>query len=108
MYAERDRKHPTPITTLKDDRNAEFINTNFKELEGFVVDKTSYNVIVGSAFTISTVTFEVPLSDTDYGVFAQPTWNTNISVLQKSATGFMLQYTAPGSTGQSLDWMVTK
>ena len=108
VYAERDRAHPSPISTFVDDRNVELVNTNFKELEGFTIDKSSYNAVVPSASSVSTITFVVPLRDTDYGVFVQTSWNAAARVLQKTTTGFMIEYTVPAATGKSLDWIVTR
>jgi len=108
VYAERDKKHPVPIATLKDDRNTELINTNFKELEGFVIDKSSYNCLIGSVMTVTTVTFVVPSLDLDYGVFVSATWDARPRVLQKTTTGFYIQYDAPATAGKSIDWIVTR
>ena len=101
-------KRFTPITGFKDERQALVVNDNFNRLTKNMIGDKAFNIPIASLDQSTNIALSQPQADTDYGVFVQASWDAKVKVLQKATTGFLLTFSTPGASGQTLDWILVK
>ena len=98
----------SPIKSFKDDRGVNVVNDNFRSIFSVFLQDRGFNVSAANGSTALNIAFQAAQTDTEYGILVQTSWNSGVRVLQKATTGFYLNYTDPGSVGQTLDWVLVR
>ncbi len=104
---EIDKKY-IQVNSFSDERELAVLNKDLQRLGEFGIIVTSNNVTVPAGVSRTTVTLVSPLfAPITYAVFVMPSWSANAHVLQKTTTGFIIEYTNPSSSSL-LDWIVVR
>lgn len=99
----------TPIYDLSDDRNANVINENFRQVSKIIIEDKGFNTAVESEslFVNQTVQLNHVQPDTNYGIFVTTSWNGKICVTNKTTESFTVVFEDP-YPAYTFDWILVR
>lgn len=66
------------------------------------------NITVKKGATTTTITFPTPEPDANYALHLQPTWFTQDRIVQKTNTGFTVEFSTPAPANGTVDWILVR
>ena len=97
-----------PISTLTDERSVRTINDNFKRVTLNMIDGKLVSVPVSSGTPGLDVALTQAQTDPGYAVFASASWDVSVKVLQKTTTGYRLEFSTWPAVSGTIDSILVR